>query len=164
MVLVCGPDAMEDRVDASNISAAIDEAKSALAARAASFAAEHPSDAATTAAGWTLNEMLAHVAFWEEAAPPVISYMLRGLPMPGSVEFGSGYVTHGEWPNFEIHNAREAAWGRSQTLESVLARWERAHAALLAVLETVTVEEARTHARYYADLAGHLSEHAAELD
>ncbi len=31
-----------------------------------------------TPAGWTVKEMLAHMAFWEEATEPVIVAMFRG--------------------------------------------------------------------------------------
>lgn len=33
---------------------------------------------ATTSAGWTVKEMVAHVAFWEETVNPVVNGMYRG--------------------------------------------------------------------------------------
>jgi hypothetical protein len=108
--------------------------------------------------------MIAHVAFWEEAAVPVIRFMLRGKPMPASWEFGSGTFHEQSWPTADVHNAREAAWARARTDAEVLDRWEAAHAALMEELATVTGDEASRHARYFAELAEHLDDHLPELE
>ena len=46
----------------------------------------------TTPAGWTAKEMLATVAFWDEAAPGWIVMGLRRQQMPDGFAFGSGFV------------------------------------------------------------------------
>jgi hypothetical protein len=112
--------------------------------------------------------MLAHVAFWEEAGVPVILYMNRGKAIPDPWQFGSGPFYQAEhpggWPAADVHNAREAAWGRGQTVEAVLARLDRAHASLLEALATVTDDEAARDASYLGEIAAHLREHRAELE
>src|SRR6187401_2524218 len=45
----------------------------------------------TTSAGWTAKELLAHAAFWDEAAVGAIIGMMRRQPMPPGWVFGSGY-------------------------------------------------------------------------
>jgi hypothetical protein len=54
-----------------------------------------------TAAGWTVKEMLAHVAFWDEAAVPVTS------TTPGKLS-GVGRIRRrkcvtGSWPRMSRH-------------------------------------------------------------
>jgi hypothetical protein len=107
--------------------------------------------------------MIGHVAFWEEAPFGVLLLMFRNEQLPDGWVFGSGYVPEGDWPHFEVHNQREAAWARSETWESVLARWEAAHAALLELLATVTDDEAQRHAAYFSEVAEHLREHLTDL-
>lgn len=121
----------------------------------------------TTASGWTAKELVAHIAFWEEAAPFVIEHMLRGKPQPERWPFPSGYdplAVEEPWPDDVVHNAREAAWAREQPVSVILERLDHAHARLLVTLETLTGAELETHATYLASLHGHLEEHQPELD
>jgi hypothetical protein len=119
----------------------------------------------TTSAGWTAKEMLAHVAFWEEAVEGAVRGIFRGeSTIFESYTFGSGYVPSGDWPRADEHNAREAAWARTQPPAAVLARWERAHASMVAFLATVTDDEIRAHERYFSDLGGHYETHLPELE
>ena len=138
----------------------IELAKQLLQARVAECLAT-PGGENTPAGGWTLKEMLAHVAFWNEAAVFVISYMLRDEAPPADWTFGSGYTHEAEWPRADVHNAREAAWGRSHGIDEVLERWERAYARLAAVLQTVTDAEESEHAAYFQEVGAHLREHTA---
>lgn len=108
--------------------------------------------------------MLAHVAFWDEAAVPVITYMLRGQPVPEGWRFGSGYVSTAEWPAADAHNTREAGWAREQPPAAVLERLDAAHAAKVQALATVTDGEVAANARYFGDLPKHYEEHLAELE
>lgn len=114
-----------------------------------------------TPAGWTAKEMVAHVAFWLETTPPFVTGAFRGRPEAFELEFPSGYVPadDGSWPAADVHNAREAAWAREQDGASVVARLDAAYAALTEFLESVTDEEATTHAGYFADTPGHLDNH-----
>lgn len=118
-----------------------------------------------TPSGWTAKEMVAHVAFWQEAVRPVVTTMLRdGSPPEGGFSFGSGYVPAGDWPGADVHNAREAAWAREQPADVVLDRLDRAHADLLAVAASVTDDERLAHASYFAGVVDHFREHLAELE
>lgn len=116
-----------------------------------------------TPAGWSAREMLAHVAFWDEAAVPVVTYMLRGREIPGGWRFASGYVAETEWPPADLHNAREGAWARGQASEAVLKRLDQAHQGLVDALQSVTDAEATQHSQYFASLGEHYREHLPEL-
>jgi hypothetical protein len=116
-----------------------------------------------TTAGWTAREMLAHVAFWDEASVPVITYMLRGREIPEGWRFASGYVAGAEWPAADTHNAREAAWAREQPPEAVLERLERAHQELVEALQSVDDAEAAEHSEYFDGFGSHYREHLSEL-
>lgn len=119
----------------------------------------------TTAAGWTVREMLAHVAFWDEAAVPVVTYLLRGEEIPRRDWFESGFhpPEDRDWPPDYEHNAREAAWGREHTNEEVLSRLLRAHEAALVAVATIGDAEAFRFNGYLTDHAGHYREHLAEF-
>jgi hypothetical protein len=122
-----------------------------------------------TTFGWTAKEMLAHVAFWEEAPIGFVTTAIRGQELSDAPDapwrFGSGYVPEGGWPRADVHNAREAEWARSQSGEAVMARWDRAHANLVAFLATVSEEEARKHASYFFDeIPRHYGVHLPELE
>lgn len=118
-----------------------------------------------TVAGWSVKEMLAHVAFWDEAVLPVVVTMFRGEKLPPDWAFGSGDLGVGEggWPPADVHNAREAAWARSRTSAEVIARCDRAHAQLIALLETLRDEEVTDHFDYFSGLGSHYGEHLGEL-
>ncbi|MGH9179385.1 MAG: DinB family protein [Acidimicrobiales bacterium] len=117
-----------------------------------------------TSSGWTVKELVAHLAFWEETTDPVINGMLRGDDVPlerwyGGAELG---VTDGQpWPDSSVHNAREAAWARDRPAQEVMARWDRSHSRLLAVVATITEEEA-AGTDYLGRVGIFSSEHYAE--
>ena len=114
--------------------------------------------------GWTAKELVAHVAFWDEAVEGAVTGLFRHQELPRGWSFGSGYAPDGEWPHFEVHNAREAAWARSQTAEAVLERSATAHTRMVAFLTTVTDGELAAHADYFGSLGEHHREHLAELE
>jgi hypothetical protein len=117
-----------------------------------------------TLAGWTARGMLGTIAFWDEAAFGWITLGLRGGELPEGWAFGSGFEQGEGWPAADVHNAREAAWAALQPSSAVLARCDRAHRQLLGILSTVTGEEARAHAGYFAQLGSHYDDHMAELE
>jgi len=92
--------------------------------------------------------------------------MFRREALPDGWTFGSGYQpADGQaWPTADEHNAREAAWARRQSSREVLARFESAHDQLLAILATVTEQEACDHGGYFSGLGSHYAEHQPELD
>ena len=118
-----------------------------------------------TAAGWTAKEMLAHVAFWDEAVVPVVVTMFRGEGLPAGWSFGSGDLglADGDWPVRDVHNAREAAWARNRTPTEVLERADRAHAGLVALIGSLGDDEVAAHPEYFEDLGSHYLEHLREL-
>lgn len=121
---------------------------------------------ATTRAGWSVKELLSHIAFWDEAVFGFMTMVLRGKPLPEGWTFGSGYVPIDgvPWPHFETHNAREAEWGRQQTAETVRGRLAAAHTVMLDAISTVSELEWETHQEYYESLGNHYLEHASELE
>ena len=117
-----------------------------------------------TSAGWTAKELLAHVAFWDEAVLGVVVGMFRGEPLPDGWTFGSGYLPGDDgWPPADVHNAREASWAQTRTASEVLARLDRAHDEMVAVVSTVTDQEALEHRDYFDRLPRHYVEHLPEL-
>jgi hypothetical protein len=118
-----------------------------------------------TSAGWSGKEMIAHVAFWEEAVEGFVTLVLRQRVLSEGWEFGSGYRPEEEWPAADVHNAREAAWARHRPSAEVLARWDAAHARLVRFLGTVSDEEAEAHADYFTEsVEGHFGDHRAEFE
>ena len=117
-----------------------------------------------TPAGWTAKEMLAHVAFWDEAVFGFVQGVFRGR-LPDGWRFGSGYTPDlGQpWPAADAHNAREAAWAHDRDASEVVARWRAAQEQLFAVLATVTDEEVAANLDYFSSLGAHHDEHRAEL-
>lgn len=124
----------------------------------------------TTSAGWTVKEMLSHVAFWDETVGAVIPMILRGggdIPAdwPG---FASGYEPpdDGTWPHFDVHNAREAEWARGQSHEAVISRLDAAHEHARQALQQLTPEEVETDSfRAYVleEKTAHYEDHLREL-
>lgn len=119
----------------------------------------------STPAAWSAKEMLAHVAFWDEAVEGAVLSLFRQEALPTGWAFGSGYVPDpGTWRAADVHNAREAAWGRGQSPASVVARLDAAHARLGRFLESVTDGEATAHAGYFGELGKHYPAHQPELE
>lgn len=118
-----------------------------------------------TPSGWTVKEMVATVAFWDEAAVPVITYMLRGEEIPAESWFGSGFMPPADrdWPPPDEHNAREAEWARGRSGAEVGRRLLLAHVAMVDAAETISEEEAPQRAAYIGEQCDHYREHYAEL-
>jgi hypothetical protein len=117
-----------------------------------------------TPAGWSAKEMLATIAFWDEAAVGWITLGIRQQQLPDGWTFGSGFDHSQGWPAADVHNAREAQWGRSKSAVEVLSRCDEAHDQLLAILGSVTDEEESNNRDYFAQLSGHYADHQPELD
>lgn len=116
-----------------------------------------------TAGGWTAGELLAHIAFWDEALVPVVETIFRVGTLPPGWAFGSGYTPGAEWPAAGIHNSREAAWARKNLPGDIRARLHAAHEGLIVCLATVTDGEAEAQASYFSRLPAHYGEHLPEL-
>ena len=123
-----------------------------------------------TPAGWTVKEMLAHIAFWEETVKPVFVGWFRGEPDDSFEDWyggeNLGLTRDDPWPVSDVHNAREAAWARGQPGAEVLARLDRAHRQLVDVVGTLSEDEANNE-RYTEKIADatwrHYAQHLAEL-
>jgi hypothetical protein len=118
-----------------------------------------------TPAGWTVKEMVAHVAFWEETVVEEVR-MWRGEPA-GDWYGGDGPAPSDPWPETAVHNAREAAWARERSAEQVLARWDRVHERVVALIESFSETEAadeRYQEKIKAETYGHYPEHLAEVE
>jgi hypothetical protein len=145
-------------VSADDVRARVDEAWASFRSAVASTDLDAP-----TSAGWQAKEMLAHVAFWLETVPPFVTGAFRGDTSAFSVTFPSGYVAgEDDWPGPDVHNAREAAWGREQSGDAVLARADRAYEEARSFLATVTDDEVAEHADYFAEVHNHLDEHRTD--
>lgn len=123
----------------------------------------------TTSSGWTVKELLSHVAFWDETVTPVIGMLLRGGDIPADwAGFASGYQApdDGTWPHFEVHNAREAEWGRAQSNETIIDRLDKAHAQArqaIAALTADEVQDERFRGYVLGEKIAHYEEHLVEL-
>lgn len=118
-----------------------------------------------TSSGWTAKEMIAHVAFWDEAVVPVVVTMFRGQDLPQGWTFGSGDLgpSDGSWPEADVHYAREAAWARTRSATEVIDRCDRAHTQLMRLIDTLTDDEVADHLQYFQDLGSHYCEHLLEI-
>jgi hypothetical protein len=120
-----------------------------------------------TSSGWTVKEMLGHVAFWMETIEPVVVGMFRGLPIEDRDWYGGDdLAVSGGWPRTDVHNAREAAWARSRPSAEVLARLDAAHRRALDVVGTLTeaeLQDERFVRKVTAGSSDHLSFHLTEL-
>ena len=120
-----------------------------------------------TPAGWTVKEMLAHVAFWSETVERVIVGMLREEPISEADWYGGDdLAVNGPWPAADVHNAREAAWGRAHSVKEVLARLDAAHrqaVSIVAGLDDREMADERFTGKVRASTIDHYTEHLAEL-
>ena len=150
---------------ASEIQAQVDAAWAPFRAAAAAIVAMGDALDKPIPSGWTGKEMLAHVAFWDEAVVPVVVTMFRGEELPANWAFGSGDLGLGDgtWPEADVHNAREATWARGRSSAEVMGRCDRAHGQLVALLATVTDDEVVRHLDYFSGLGSHYVEHLPEL-
>lgn len=119
----------------------------------------------STPSGWTVKEMVGHVAFWLETVPPFVSGMWRGDASAFDVTFPSGYhpADDPEWPRADVHNAREAAWAKGRSWPEVRERLDAAATKFLAFIDNVTDDEVSAHPEYFKEQPDHLEEHREEL-
>ena len=120
---------------------------------------------------WTVKEMLAHLAFWEETSLPVIQTMYRGGPeIPVEQWYGGDdleLAPDAPWPDADTHNAREARWARSRSAAEVLERLQRARQKLKTVIATITDEESRgpLGEQWSAEaICRHIDHHVAQIE
>ena len=120
-----------------------------------------------TDAGWSVKEMLAHVAFWEETVLNRLPQLLgRHAPDLSDWYGGEGLNLSADWPHYDVHNRREAEWAETQTIERVLSRLDTSHARVTSLLATLTDEQVAVQdiwEKVAAETFEHYADHMADL-
>jgi hypothetical protein len=104
-------------------------------------------------AGWTLKEMVGHLAYWEGTVPAFVESLRSGTPREGG-------------PDVDELNARAAAQARGLSRDEVLRRWDDAHSEMLEVARNLTDAELadETFMKKFADETyTHYPDHHADL-
>ncbi|HKY50124.1 MAG TPA: maleylpyruvate isomerase N-terminal domain-containing protein, partial [Candidatus Limnocylindria bacterium] len=108
----------------------------------------------TLPAGWTLKEMVGHLAYWEGTVAPFIE-SVRG-----------GARTSGNAGSVDEQNAKAAAAAKASSREDVLARWQVAHERLTAVVRSLNDDELADDGiieKLAGDTYDHYPDHYADL-
>jgi hypothetical protein len=106
----------------------------------------------TLPAGWTLREMVGHLAYWESTVPAAVESLRAGAS--------------GDCDDVDAQNAREAARARGQSRDEVLRLWDDAHAEVLEVARDLTDAEVADDAfikKFEGETYGHYPEHYGDL-
>ena len=107
----------------------------------------------TLPAGWTLKEMVGHLAHWEDTVPPFVESMRSG-----AARESAGTV--------DEQNAKAAASVKVVSRDEVLKRWQDAHARVTDMVRSLSDEELANE-RVIEKLAGdtfdHYPDHFADL-
>jgi hypothetical protein len=112
-------------------------------------------------AGWTLKEMVGHLAHWESTVPAFVDSLRTGTPQEVALlvaDDGGGDV--------DAQNARAAAEARGLSRDEVLRRWDDAHAEMLEVARTlsdVELEDVSFIQKFEGETFGHYPNHYADL-
>jgi len=104
-------------------------------------------------AGWTLKEMVGHLAYWESAIPAFVDSLRTGTPR----ESGG---------DVDEQNARAAAEARGLSRDEVLCRWDDAHSEMLEVarnLSEAELEDVSFMQKFEGETYGHYPDHYADL-
>jgi hypothetical protein len=104
-------------------------------------------------AGWTLKEMVGHLAYWESTIPAFVAAVRSGTPRDGG-------------DDADTLNARAAAVARGLSRDEVLRRWDDAHSEMLEVarnLSDAELEDASLMQKFEEDTHGHYPNHYADL-
>jgi hypothetical protein len=107
----------------------------------------------TLPAGWTLKEMVGHLAYWEDTVPPFVE-SLRGAVAQAS----AGSV--------DEQNAKAAADARQLSRDDVLTRLESAHGRVIEIVRSLTDDELadeRVIEKLECETYGHYPDHFADL-
>jgi hypothetical protein len=103
--------------------------------------------------GWTLKEMVGHLAYWESTIPAFVAAVRSGTPPDGG-------------DDADALNARAAAVARGLSRDGVLCRWDDAHSEMLEVarnLSDAELEDASLMQKFEEDTHGHYPNHYADL-
>ena len=103
--------------------------------------------------GWTLKEMVGHLAYWESSVPKFVASARAG-------------ETPEDCGDVDEQNAKAAAEARALTREEVLARWADAHQSVLDAVNGLTDDELvnrRIVEKFDGETYGHYPDHFADL-
>jgi len=106
-----------------------------------------------TAAGWSLKDVVAHLAAWEESVPPRVAGVLEKGSDPRLYE------------DVESFNARVAEAARERTADELFARWAAAHERVLETLRALPENAAPLAFEIVEwNTTGHYPDHYADVD
>jgi hypothetical protein len=107
----------------------------------------------TLPAGWTLKEVVGHLAYWEDTVPPFVESARTGVARESA-----GTV--------DEQNAKAAASVKDLSRDEVLKRWQDAHARVTGTVRSLNDDELANE-RIFEKLAGdtfdHYPDHFADL-
>ena len=112
-------------------------------------------------AGWTLKEMVGHLAYWESTIPAFVDSLRTGSPAEVA-----GLVADDGGGDADELNARAAAEARGLSRDEVLRRWDDAHAEALEVARSLTDSELADEnfiKKFEGEIYGHYPNHYADL-
>lgn len=104
-------------------------------------------------AGWTLKEMVGHLAYWEDTVAPFIQ----------SLRSGEGQGSAG---SVDEQNAKAGASAKGLPREEVLKRWEHAHQSVVEMVHSLSdddVADERVVDKVEGETYGHYPDHYADL-
>ncbi len=103
-------------------------------------------------AGWTLKEMVGHLAYWEDTVPPFVE-----SSRSGTARESAGTV--------DEQNAKAAASVKDLSRDDVLKRWESAHVQVLDAVRSLNNDELADEGiieKLECETYGHYPEHYAD--
>jgi hypothetical protein len=112
-------------------------------------------------AGWTLKEMVGHLAYWESTVPAFVDSLRTGTPQEVAL-----LVADDGGGDADELNSLAAAEARGLSREEILRRWDDAHAEVLEVAGNLTDGELADDTfikKFEGDTYGHYPNHYADL-
>jgi hypothetical protein len=112
-------------------------------------------------AGWTLKEMVGHLAHWESTVPAFVDSLRTGTPEEVAL-----LVADDGGGDADEQNARAAAEARGLSRDEVLRRWDDAHSEMLEVARNLSDAELADDnfiKKFEGDTYGHYPNHYADL-
>ncbi len=112
-------------------------------------------------AGWTLKEIVGHLAYWESTIPAFVADLRTRTPQEVAL-----LVADDGGGDADELNARAAAVARGLSRDEVLRRWDDAHSEMLEVarnLSDAELDDASFMRKFEEDTYGHYPNHYADL-
>ena len=119
---------------------------------------------------WSIKSVLAHLAFWEETAKPVVESIYRSKPEIAVSDWYGGNPSEIDlkkpWPSQDVHNSREASWALTETKKDIIGRLKHSYQISRFILLSITTEESLGPiGDFYNDAnrKNHLSHHTNQI-